>query len=160
MEVTFGMRRLPAFRDEEFLLNRDDHIANIKFQLSQYISFSNASKVQVMNTWPGMCADLLKHSDFGKYISASESAAKKILPLLGLDGKSDSEKFEAVSEYVKNNYVWNNVVSTYAEKNLSDFQKEKGGNSANLNLFMTGLMRAAGLEADPVALSTHQNGLI
>jgi hypothetical protein len=123
MEVTFGMKRMPAFRDEEFLLNRDDHVANIKFQLSNYISLNNGTKVQLMSTWPAMCADLLRRSDFGKYISASKSAAKNILPQLGLDGKSDSEKFEAISEYVKNNYVWDNIISPYAKKNLSDFQK-------------------------------------
>ncbi len=159
-EAIFGMKRLPAFRDEEFLLNTDDYMANIKFQLSDYMSFVNGSKVQVMSTWPDLCRDLLNEPEFGKYLSASESAAKKILPQLSLEGKNDLEKFEAISEYVKYNYVWNGVVSKYAVKKLSDFQKEKSGNSANMNLFMVGLLRAAGLNAQPVVVSTHSNGLI
>ncbi len=159
-ENIYVMKRMPAFRDEEFLLNTDDYMANINFQLASYLSYQTGTKTQIMSTWPELCSDLLKHPDFGKYLEASVKEAKTVLPEIGVAGKSDLEKFEAICDYVKFKYIWNKNTSKYAEKKLTAFLKDKTGNSADINLFMTGLMQAAGLDAYPVALSTQDNGMI
>ena len=160
VEHLFAMNRMPAFRDEEFMLNTDDYMANVNFQLAEYLSFDTGNKVEVMSSWMKMNDELLKDPNFGKYVDDAAKAADKLLAPLGLAGKSDLEKFEAICNYVKVGYVWDRYVSKSARKKLSAFLKEKTGNSAEINLFMAGLMRAAGLEAHPVALGTNDNGII
>ncbi len=159
-EYVFGMNRLPAFRDEEFLLDTDDYMSNIHFELASYYSYTSGLMIDLITTWPKLSDELLKDADFGKYIDDSEKAAKTILPEIGLEGKNDLEKFEAICEYVKYKYTWNGGVSKYAEKKLSAFLKDKTGSSGNINLFMAGLMKAAGLDVYPVAVSTQKNGKI
>ena len=48
----------------------------------------------------------------------------------------------------------------YTEKSLKKFQNEKNGNSAEINLFLVGLLRGVGLEANPVLISTRDHGKI
>ncbi len=159
-DYTYVMKNMPAFRDEEFLSNTNDYMANINFQMANHLSFRSGTMIRVMSTWPELCKELLHHPDFGKYVNASARAAKTVLPEIGLEGKSDLEKFEAICDYVKYKYVCNERISKFTEKDLPEFLKDKTGNSANLNLFMAGLMQAAGLDACPIAFSTHENGII
>lgn len=159
-EYTFVMNDLPAFRDEEFLYNTDDYMCNINFQLARYFSFSSEKMTDIVTTWPKMCIDLLQEQSFGKFMEAAEKEGKKILHALALGGKSELEKFRAVTEYVKSEYAWDKYTDKYSNKKITELLKEKTGNTAALNLMLTGLLRAAGLDAHPVILSTRPNGLI
>lgn len=57
-------------------------------------------------------------------------------------------------------YSWNGFYGKYTSGKLSDFLKQKTGNTADINLFLTGLLKAAGIDTEPVVLSTRSNGLI
>ncbi|HEX3010393.1 MAG TPA: hypothetical protein VHO90_22565, partial [Bacteroidales bacterium] len=74
--------------------------------------------------------------------------------------KGKSEQLEHIVNFVKANYSWNGNLGKYASKSLKEFQKEKTGNGANINLFLAGLLRGAGFEAFPVLISTRGNGTV
>jgi transglutaminase-like putative cysteine protease len=158
MVYKFVMRDLPAFKDEEFITSKYDYIVKIDFQLSNYYTLSGA-KIEVKTTWPKLSNDLLKDS-YGQYLAASEKAAKKMLNYNELQGKNDVEKIEYVVNFVKSNFAWNGWYSKYPHKNVSDFTKAKTGYSTNVNLFLTGALRAAGINASPVLISTRSHGKI
>lgn len=159
MIYDFGMKNLPAFRDEEFITSDKDYMVSLNFQMSKLHNPRGGSR-EIITTWPAMCDDFLKDDSFGKYIKNVEKESKKILPTLNIEGKTPVEQIEAITEYVKTNYNWNGFYGKYANEKLSDFIKKQTGNVANLNLFLVGLYKAAGLEAYPVVLSTRKNGMI
>lgn len=156
---TFSMNSIPAFRDEEYISTPKDYLETINFQLST-IHFPSSTRRNFMSTWPVVCNELLKHKNFGKYIKDAEKESKKILPTLDLDNKSDLEKAEIITQYVKEMYTWNEYYGEYSTDNLSSFLKLKKGNSGDLNLFLLGLLNGAGVEAYPIVLSTRKNGAI
>lgn len=159
MIYDFGLKDIAAFKDEEYITSEKDYMASLDFQMSR-INYPTGGSKQIMTTWPEMCNDFLKDSDFGKYIQSSEKEAKKILPTLNLAGKSQIEQVEIISDYVKSKYNWNGIYGKYTISKLSEFLKQQTGNVANINLFLTGLLKAAGLEVYPVVLSTRKNGMI
>ncbi|HCO66592.1 MAG TPA: DUF3857 domain-containing protein [Dysgonomonas sp.] len=159
MLYEFGMKNLPAFRDEEFITSEKDYMIALAFQMSK-ITFPAGGSRQYLSTWPDMCDDLLKDDDFGKYMRNAEKEAKKILPALNLSQKSPLEQAIGITTYVKNMYKWNGFYGKYASMKHSDFMKQKSGNAADVNLFLTAMLKAAGLDAEPVVLSTRSNGLI
>ncbi len=159
MVYDFGMVNLPAFKDEEYITSPDDYMVNLNFQLST-IYYPTGGKKDIMTTWPDMCDDFLKDEDFGKYLKNVEKEAKKILPALNLAGKSPEEQAETITEYVKAKYSWDEHYGEFARLNLSDFLKQQKGNVGNINLFLIGLLKAAGIEVYPVILSTRENGAI
>ncbi|MDX2250150.1 MAG: DUF3857 domain-containing protein [Bacteroidia bacterium] len=153
------MKEVPAFNDEEYISSINDYIIKIDFQLAQVHTLSGAT-VNVMTTWPDMINDLVKQNEFGKYIEKSEKLLEKLMPLDHLATLSPEEKFDQVVQYVKGNYNWDKVNGKYASQSPNDFIKTKIGNSADLNLFLIGLLRAAGIEAQPVLISTRDHGKV
>lgn len=159
-EYTFGMKNLQAFRDEDFISSEKDYIISIIFQISRTYSFYNGAKRDYMSTWPDMCDEFLKFSNFGKYIKDSEKEAKKVLPALNLTGASTLEQAKLITQYVRNMYNWDGFNDKFSTNKLSDFLKLKKGNVADINLYLIGLLKAANISTNPVVLSTRANGAI
>lgn len=159
MIYTFALNNIPAFKDEEFITSPKDYLIGINFQLARQ-NFTKGGSKDIITTWPAMCDDLLKDKDFGGYIKSSKNESKKIFPSLALENKTPAQKVEIITNYVKENYNWNNYNSKYASGKLSDFLKRKTGNIGDLNLFLIGLLQAAEIEVYPIVLSTRGNGII
>jgi hypothetical protein len=159
MVYEFGMKNVQAFRDEEFITSSDDYIIKLDFQLAE-VTRSDGLSRSIITTWPEMISALLKNDDFGKYIDKVEKLADKIIDFQVFDGKNEPEKVEMLVSFVKAGYSWNGIKSEFTYKSIKEFMNEKTGNSANINLFLAGLLRAAGIEAYPVILSTRDHGKI
>jgi len=155
----FVMKDVPAFKDEEFISSINDYLIKLDFQLAK-VNRMNGSSEEIMTTWEGLIKDILKNPDFGKYVNKSEKLGAKLISEKDLDSKSDKEKFNYILEYVKSNYNWNGHTGKYATKSPNKFNQEKHGNCADINLFTTGLLRSAGIEAYPVLITTRQHGKI
>lgn len=160
LAYTFEMNNLPAFRDEEFITSPNDYMVRLNMQLSQIVDHNGITK-NIMSTWSEISEELLKNQYFGKYINTVEKEARKILPSLDLDDKSDNDKVKIITDYVKRMYTWNGYYGKFVHiEKLSDFLKQKKGNDANINLLLIGLLRAAKIDVDPVIISTRGNGRI
>ena len=155
----FVMEKVPAFTDETFITSIDDYIFQIDFQLSR-INRPDGSKMEYITTWPKLINELLKDTDFGSYLKNVEKAAADYINLPDIDGKSNLEKLELLVNTVKASFSWNKQFDYFPRKSLKEFTKEKTGNTANINLFLTGLLNAAGFEAYPVIISTRDHGKI
>lgn len=159
MVYKFGMENVPAFGDEEFISSINDYIIKLDFQLSKFHRLDGSS-TEIITTWEDLIKELLKHRDFGKYISKSEKAASKLLDVDGLSQKSENEKFNMVLDYVKSNYSWNYHSDKYATKMPNQLVDDKLGNCADINLFTIGLLNSIGIESYPLILSTRKHGKI
>jgi hypothetical protein len=156
---TFGMKNIPAFKDEEYITSINDYIMKMDFQLS-VIQYPGGAKKEIITTWPLLIQGLLKLNEFGLYMRSALKSSGEILSTLSLDSKTSKEKTEAIVNYVKSNYNWDGYSSKYANKTGKDFLKTKTGNSAAINLFLSALLTEAGIETYPVLLSTRDHGKI
>jgi hypothetical protein len=154
-----GMKDVPAFNDESYITSYNDYILKIDFQLCK-IHQPDGYNREIISTWPKLNTDLLKRSDFGKYCDAAEKAGTKTLNLPELKLKPENEQLEYIVNYVKTNFKWDGLYGYFAYKTLKEFQKEKTGNIGSINLYLAGLLKAAGFDAYPVILSTRKNGKI
>jgi len=159
MVYKFGLKNVPAFVDEGYTTSISDYIIKIDFQLSGFTGL-NGVKVEIMTTWLQLVKDYLKNEDFGKYVNKSEKSAEKMLIADSILGKTPTQVFRYVVNFAKDNFKWNENNRQFANKSPSEFTKEKIGNSADINLWLVGALRAAGLEAYPVLLSTRSHGRI
>lgn len=156
----FGLKDVPAFKDEEFITSINDYIIKIHFQLAKTTRLEDGAEFKFLTTWEEFVNDLLKNKDFGRYISASKKMAKNVIPINQISKLDDREKFDAVLSFVKDNYEWNGKNSHYASLTPKQLVNLKTGNSADLNLFTIGLLNRVGIDAYPVVLSTRDNGII
>ncbi|KXX70318.1 DUF3857 domain-containing protein [Flammeovirga sp. SJP92] len=161
IEHRFVMEDVIAFRDENYITSIEDYLMKANFQLNTYYNPFKSQKSEYVSTWGKLHENLLKDDDFGKYIKKVEKLAQKIYsnqPYL-LEGTT-VEKVKKIVQYVKQNYIWDNEFGIYAHQSLKSFQETKTGSVGSINLFLIGMLRAGGIQADPLLLSTRHNGKI
>ncbi len=156
---TFGMRNVPAFRDEDYITSINDYIMKLDFQLAA-VHHMNGSTENILTTWPMLIDDLLKDNNFGLYMKSVSKNSGEILGSLDLSAGSLNEKAGRIYDYVKANYNWDGIHGMQTSKTVKEFLKTKTGNTANINLFLCSLLNSAGIYACPVLLSTRDHGRI
>jgi hypothetical protein len=159
MVYVFGMKDIPAFKDEEFITCDDDYMIKLQFQLAVYHR-PNGTNEKVMSTWPKLIEDMLDEEHCGKYYKASLKYGKTINDTMKNQTRSAKEKAMILDKYVKANFNWNGREDKFATKTVKEFLKEKTGNCADINLFLAGILNGVGLEAYPVMISTRGHGKI
>lgn len=160
MTYNFVMKNLPAFKDETYITSREDYIIKLDWQLTD-IHYPDGRSKQFMSTWPEISNQMLKSEYFGKFLQAAERSNKKrIASELGLNGLSDLQKAEKITKHVKDKFEWNGYYQKYTDLSVKEFANTQEGSSAEINLYLTGMLRAAGLEANPVLISTRGHGKI
>jgi hypothetical protein len=156
----FVKSKIPAFYNDPFITSPNDYLISLKFQLSE-INHLDGYKEKVISTWPQLNEDLIKDDqDFGTYLGNCKKPARKVLEETKFSYSNKQQYLEQLVEYVKNNYDWNGNHGYSADQKPIDFVRTKKGNVASINLFLTALLREAGFSADPVILSTRDNGKI
>lgn len=157
MVYEFGFENVASFKDESFISSRNDYIKKIDFQLSEINHTSGYSR-KYMNTWPSLAKELLDHTDFGRYLKKAEKWGSKTLAHLA--DKPEEERLNAVLTYMKQNYNWNHYTGKQAQYSIKEFNEKLSGNIGNINLSAIGALRAVGLTAKPVIISTRDNGKV
>jgi hypothetical protein len=157
--ITYIMKNVPAFRDEEFITSVEDYLIKIDFQLSSWTDYYG-HKTDVLSTWPALCKDFLDDPEFGKYVKTSAKLSAKYFNYEQLSGMTETEKFKSIIQYVKSNFNWNSYSGYLPSKTVNKFLDEKTGSVANINLYLCGMLQAAGLKASPVLISTRDNGKV
>jgi hypothetical protein len=156
------LQNLPALIDEPYTENYLNYAEKIKFQLAGYYTKSKTlagspEYVNSMTTWEKLSKELLAHNSFTSYLNrhgvGSDLVKKLILPTD--DGLA---KMQKLYNYVKNTTSWDGKYRIFTDKTLSAMQESKQGSSAEINLFLTLLLKEAGLEASPALLSTRGHG--
>ena len=156
----FVLEDIPAFKDESYITSIDDYITKIDFQLATSYNLDGIRN-DIITTWAELNTTFLGHEKFGKYMKSCEKSANKILEeRLDLDGLNDVQKSQTIVTYVKDNFRWNGSNYHFSSKKTKELLADKSGNSADLNLFLLSLFKAAGFETKPVVLSTRSHGKI
>ena len=98
-------------------------------------------------------------NNYGKRLKSNSTLKKEALKA-ALNAESDHEKMIAVYDFLSSKIDWDETYGLYVEKNLDDIYEEGTGNGSELNLILTQMLREVGLNADPIIISTRNNGEI
>ncbi|WGH74073.1 transglutaminase domain-containing protein [Tenacibaculum tangerinum] len=110
------------------------------------------------STWEGVCKTIYKSSSFGSELEKSNYYKNDLETILS-SAKNDYEKTAFIFEFVKSKIKWNGFYSKYTDKGVKKAYKEGAGNAAEINLILTSMLRSAGINANPVLVSTKNNGI-
>lgn len=156
----FAMKSLPAFNDESFITSKSDYIVKMDWQLTKIYRPDGTSE-EFMTNWPLLSKELLAYDSYGKFIQKSSRSAKKIFKNeLKVSTLSPIEKAQKITDYVKNRFSWDGYFQKYTELSTKEFLAINKGSTAEINLFLAGLLQAAGLNAKTVLISTRSHGKI
>lgn len=149
---------VPAFVDEPFMTTKGDYISKINFELANY-KFPNEPMKQIMGTWVDLNESFIESESFGQVVSGS-GFLKKTVEEITIGLSTPQEKIGRIYDYVKSSIAWNGKYRKYLEDNFKKPLDAKMGSSAEINLLLVSMLQKADIVANPVIVSTRNNGFI
>lgn len=156
-ETTYILKDLPALKEEVFVNNVNNYRSGILHEL-ETISIPGQLYKTISSNWEAVAKTIYEFENFGPELR-KESYFEDDLKLILKDKVNPDDKIKVILDYVKSKIKWNNTYGYGCEKGVRKAYKEKSGNCADVNFILTAMLRAAGLEANPVLISTRSNGI-
>ncbi|WGD35275.1 DUF3857 domain-containing protein [Olleya sp. YS] len=155
--VTILENNVPALLDEPFTGNIDNYRATVAFEYAFYKGPDNNVK-DFSTTWDKVTETIYKSDDFGGQLD-NKSYFEEDVDALVSNAKSHSEKIQLIFDHVKNKVKWNDYVGFTSENGVKKAYNEGVGNVGDINLMLTAMLRHANINANPVLISTRDNGV-
>ncbi|CAL2088904.1 transglutaminase domain-containing protein [Tenacibaculum sp. 190524A02b] len=155
---SFTQSNIPSVDDSEpYCGNINNYRGGIEFELSG-TRFPNSMFKNYSTSWEDLSKQIYKSSSFGGQLDKT-SYFKDDLAVVTKDAANGLEKVIAVFNFVKSKVKWNEYNSKYVDEGVKRAYKDGVGNVAEINLILTAMLREAGLDANPVLVSTRSHGI-
>ena len=153
----FNLQDIPALKEESFISNIENYRSTVKFELAQS-RMPNSTANYYSKSWDDVVKTIYKSESFGGQLVKTSYFKSDIDGLIeGVE--SDIEKANLIFNYLRNKVKWNGGYGKYADIGVRKAYKGNTGNVADMNLMLTAMLRYAGINANPVILSTQQHGI-
>jgi hypothetical protein len=155
--TTFAMKNVTAIKKENFTSSLSNHLAKIEFQLSA-TNYPNEPRKDILRTWYQVADELLKDENFGKLVSEKngwlDDEIKKIIPQNG----TEEQNAKAIYDFVRTQFICTDYNEKYVYTSLKKIFANKKGSVADINILLIAMLKNIEIDADPVLLSTTENG--
>ncbi len=156
-KTTFSIMDSPAVKEEAYVNNMDNYTSSISHELSM-TNYPNTPVKYYSTDWESVVKTIYNYEDFGPELNKTGYFEDDVTKLLaGLN--TQPEKISALFNYVKKSVKWNNYKGYSCNDGVKTAYKNKTGNTAEINLMLTAMLRFSGLNANPVLVSTRDNGI-
>lgn len=149
---------VPKIEEESFINNINNYLPMISYELSSFRINKNGARKSVARSWDDVVKTLAESDSYEKELERSKYFEDDLNRIVK-DLKLPQDKMNAVFEFVKQKMTWNEEERKYTSDRLNKVYDEGLGNSADINLILTAMLRATGLEANPIISSTVSKGI-
>ncbi|NJK85656.1 MAG: hypothetical protein HC906_06505 [Bacteroidales bacterium] len=150
-------KNVPAVKDEPFMNSITNYITKFEFDILD-INIPGYFRAYT-SSWDAVCKFLYDHEYYGQALQGAlylNDEAKEIEQKFS----TPEEKIKAAFEKVKS-VKWDENESLFTSSNsMSYVYKKQIGNSSDINFILIQLLRKLDFEADPVIMSTRENGIL
>lgn len=153
----YVLTNVPALKQEAFVNNIDNYrltliheLAGTRYPNSPYENFST--------DWESVVKKIYDNEDFGSELNKTGYFDNDIDQILTGLTKSE-ERVAAIFNYVKERMNWDGTNRVNCDAGVRKAYQDRKGNSAEINLMLTSMLRYAGFDANPILLSTRSNGV-
>lgn len=155
---SFNEDDISALRDDEpYVNNIHNYRGGVEFELTS-TKFPNSMLKFYTTSWKDVVKTIYKSPRFGNELEKN-GYYKKELALAIETATSESEKLFKILQFVKSKVKWNGYNSKYTDLGVKKAYKEGVGNSADINLMLTSMLKKSGLKAFPILISTRSHGV-
>lgn len=155
----WSLTNIPPLEKEPFCANANNYANKVRLHLRGYSI--NGKYEKVWSDWPQIVEEQLWENDRFNYPFKSKKKYADQVQLLTLISKGDHEKMKAVYGHCRQFFTWSGRHSLLFDKSeMKSFEKGMEMNSAGINLYLTAMLREAGMEAYPMLISTRKHGKI
>lgn len=157
LKVKYSGKNIPPLKQEGFISNINNYTSLLKYELAS-ISYPNQPTKNIAITWDDVVKSIYDHENFGDELKKTSYFGDDLKSILS-GVNSNDEKIYIIFNYVKNRMVWNNKYGVITDVGVKKAYNDRTGNAAEINLILTAMLREAGINANPILLSTRDNGV-
>nr|WP_299346145.1 transglutaminase domain-containing protein [Allomuricauda sp.] len=150
----YNIENMPAMKAESYVDNIHNYRSGVFFELvSVELPGLFRSYAQ---SWGDVAETIGSSDDYKNELDKTKSFNAEIDALV--EGETSAlAKMKTIFKYVKQTITWNGLDGKYFYNGLKKTLKEKIGNAADVNLLLVAMLRYAGVDANPVIISTKEN---
>ena len=155
--ITSSETNIPALKDEPFVDNLNNYKAKLILELTS-IKYPNQPFQSLSSSWNAVAKTIYDNSEFGSQLDRSSYYKDDIDDIIsGVD--NPAKKAFMIFNFVKTKVRWNEFYGYSSYIGVRKAYKEGVGNVADINLMLISMLRYAGISADPILVSTKNNGI-
>lgn len=163
------MANVPAFKDEPYISYYKNYTSQVIFQVNS-VRRNNGPAILGISDWITVARRYEEYLFVNREVQQL-GFLKPITKEMVENLQSPDEKLKTIFEFVRNKFEWNGIdrevpswLTISSNNRLGEspktiFERSKGS-SGDINLILLAMLRYAGLPADPVLISTSENGLV
>lgn len=156
-QVIYSANNIKALKEESHVYNIDNYTSMVQYELAS-TNFPSSGVEKYSTDWESVAKKIYDDKDFGNELNYKSYFEKDLEPILKTVTSRD-DRINAVFEFVKSRMNWNERNSYYCKVGVKKAYNEKVGNTAEINLMLTAMLRYAEIKANPVLVSTRSNGI-
>nr|WP_281231732.1 DUF3857 domain-containing protein [Flavobacterium gelatinilyticum] len=153
----FSAADIPALQKERFVDNIENYRGAVQNELERK-RFPGKPVVNYTTSWEEVAKTIYKNDSFGRELKERNYFDEDLKAVLQ-NTNSQSEKLNAVFNFVQNRMNWNKERGYYVDKGVKKAYQAQTGNTAEINFILIAMLKAAGITVHPVLVSTVENGI-
>jgi hypothetical protein len=153
----YKAENIPALKEEAYVDNLKNYRSSIQHELER-TRFPFEAVKDYSITWDGVAKNIFDFNSFGRELN-KEGYYEEDLKKIVLNVNGELEKVDAVFKFVKNKMNWNEYKGILTEKGVKKAYQDETGNVAEINFILIAMLNKAGIKANPVLISTRENGV-
>ncbi len=157
VKYVYTIKNAPAIKPEGQIININNYRSVLKYELAS-VQYPNRPIESISVSWDNVVKSIYDNANFGTQLKA-KSYFEEELDVVLKDAKSENEKISMIFNFVKSKMTWNERNSVFTKEGVKKAYKQKTGNVAEINLMLVAMLRHAGINSNPILLSTRKNGI-
>lgn len=150
---------LPAYEYQPYTNNFSDYLPQVRLQL-QAVQYPGRPLFKIFSDWEDTVKKLDESASFGKaYRNRGKfNRAWNAFEPIVAGMSTEADKIQAAYNFVAGRISWDGSYSFQAHQSLNKVFDNSSGTSGEMNLLLLGLLREAGINAQPVLVSLRNRG--
>ena len=153
----YSGKDIRALVDEPYVNNIDNYKGSISHELER-VRMPEQPVKDYSITWEGVATTIFKDKDFGEQLNEKNFLIDEVKRLL-INVESQNERLNVIFKFVQNRMNWNEENGCYTDKGVVKAYADQTGNVAEINFILINMLKLAGIETNPVLVSTVEHGI-
>ena len=153
--VKYNVVNVPALKKADYVDNINNYRSGVMFELTSIIIPGERPRTYA-TSWADVAKTIGNTDDYKNKLDKTRSFDDDLDVILA-KASGPEDKMKLLFEHVKNSITWNGIDGKYFYYGIKKALKEKKGNAADINLTLVAMLRYAGINANPVVISTKDN---
>ena len=153
--LSYGMKDIPAFKEENYMSSKKNFISTLIFDLISFTSIYG-EVTEYTKTWKSADKAIKKNYLDGQ--TSKKGFFKKNLPKEIQSESNELLRAKKVYRFIQQRFSWNKDYWTRKELKIKNIYKEKTGGVDGINLTLYNSLQAVNIKSNLLMLSTRKNG--